>query len=238
MKKLSLLTLVITIFCLAACTSDPKTDSGDQAKKEATNANATTMGSAKTPDEAPRGKINWITLDELEGKMKEEPRKVLVDLYTGWCGWCKRMDKNTFQHGEIAKYVNDNFYAVKFDAETKDKVSFKGSDFEFVQSGRRGTNMFAYKLILGDKPTGRVGYPTIAFLDESLNRIDAFPGYKDASKFDAVAHFISENHYKNQSLAEFQQGFTSPIPPEPRRQPKGKRPPVKIQPQKVPQKNG
>ena len=66
------------------------------------------------------GGIKWMTWKEMQEAQKKEHRKVFVDVYTGWCGWCKRMDASTFKDAYIVKYVNDNFYAVKFDAETKD----------------------------------------------------------------------------------------------------------------------
>ena len=33
--------------------------------------------------------INWLTVDELEAAQAREPRKVMVDVYTKWCGPCK-----------------------------------------------------------------------------------------------------------------------------------------------------
>lgn len=184
-------------------------------KNKLTTTTTTAQNATAAKADIPKGLVNWISLDELQSKMKNEPRKVVVDLYTNWCGWCKRMDKATFQHADIANYINDNFYAVKFNAETKENINFKGKDYKFVPRGRKGTNELTYRFVLGDKPTGRVGYPTIAFLDEDLNRIDAYPGYKDASKFDPLMRFISEDKYKNMSLAEFQKTYTSPIAPTP-----------------------
>ena len=156
-------------------------------------------------------------MEELPSAMEKEPKKVLVDLYTSWCGWCKRMDKNTFSYPEIADYINQNFHAVKFNAEQQESINFDGKEYKFVPKGRRGTNELTYKLILGDKPTGRVGYPTVAFLDENLNRIDAYAGYKDANGFDGITRFIAENHYSSMSLGQFLQNYQSPIPQSPPR---------------------
>ncbi|MDG1717195.1 MAG: DUF255 domain-containing protein, partial [Saprospiraceae bacterium] len=57
--------------------------------------------------------IQWLTWEEMQVMQKRKARKVLIDVYTDWCGWCKRMDKNTFQKADIARYVNNNYYAVK-----------------------------------------------------------------------------------------------------------------------------
>ena len=62
--------------------------------------------------------IKWMTFEQMQEAQKKQPRKVIIDMYTDWCGWCKRMDKNTFEHPVIAAYMNENFYAIKFNAES------------------------------------------------------------------------------------------------------------------------
>ena len=57
------------------------------------------------------------------------PKKVFIDLYTSWCGWCKRMDATTFKQRAIVEYMNQKYYAVKFDAETRDTINFNGHSF-------------------------------------------------------------------------------------------------------------
>src|SRR6187397_3084056 len=66
--------------------------------------------------------INWISLQEAEKLSKKQPRKIVVDVYTDWCGWCKKMDKSTFADAKTAAYVNKHYYAVKLDAETKEEI--------------------------------------------------------------------------------------------------------------------
>ena len=154
--------------------------------------------------------VNWMTITDVESAMKKEKRKVMVDLYTSWCGWCKRMDKATFQNPEIADYLNEKFYAVKFNAEDQNTINFKGENHKFVAAGRKGYNELAHKFA-----NGRMSYPTIAFLDENLDRIDSYPGYKQPQQFDPLLKFIDGNHYKSKSLAEFSQGFQSRVAPTP-----------------------
>jgi thioredoxin-related protein len=80
------------------------------------------------------GPINWLTLEEADSLYKIEKRPMFIDVYTDWCGWCKRMDASTFQDPTVAAYLNANFYAVKLDAETKDTITFNGTTYTNAQS--------------------------------------------------------------------------------------------------------
>lgn len=152
------------------------------------------------------GRINWLKIEDLEKANKKEKRKVLVDLYTDWCGWCKKMDKATFQNAEIAEYVNKNFHAVKFNAEQKSEINFAGKAHKFLPSGRRGANELAYKFL-----NGRMSYPTIAFLDEKLERINSFPGFKQPHQMEPMLVYIDGDHYKQKSLSQFTSSYKSNI---------------------------
>src|SRR5690606_4382796 len=70
-------------------------------------------------------KINWVSIEEAERLTKEAPRKIFVDVYTDWCGWCKRMDATTFTDEAVVDYVNEHYYAVKLNAESKENISLK-----------------------------------------------------------------------------------------------------------------
>ena len=54
---------------------------------------------------AGEGPVNWMSFEEAVEKSKKEKRKIFIDVYTDWCGWCKVMDKNTFSQPVIAKYI-------------------------------------------------------------------------------------------------------------------------------------
>ena len=71
-------------------------------------------------------KVNWISFEEAMELQKINPKNIMMDVYTKWCGPCKLMDKNTFDNPLIAKFLNENFYAVKFNAEGTDKVAYQG----------------------------------------------------------------------------------------------------------------
>ena len=142
--------------------------------------------------------VKWYTIEEVQELVKNEPRKIYIDMYTDWCGWCKVMDKKTFTDESVAEHLNTNFYAVKFDAEGKDNVSFKDQTFKFVAQGSRGYHELAAALM-----QGKMSYPTSVFLDEDLNIIAPLPGYQKPEQLNPILEFIGENHYKTTNYEQF-----------------------------------
>ena len=117
--------------------------------------------------------IKWYTIEEAMAAHKEEPKKLFIDVYTDWCHWCKVMDKQTFTDAKVAAYLNENFYPVKFNAETRETVKFNGREYMWMAGGRRGVNKLAYALL-----GGRLGYPSFVYLNEDLERVKISPGFK------------------------------------------------------------
>ncbi|MEL6592072.1 MAG: DUF255 domain-containing protein, partial [Bacteroidota bacterium] len=70
--------------------------------------------------------VNWVSIEEAAEKASQDGKKILIDMYTDWCGWCKRMDATTYADPAVVKYINDNYHAVKFDAESKEAVTING----------------------------------------------------------------------------------------------------------------
>ena len=121
--------------------------------------------------------INWLTIEEAQALSEKEPRKVIMDVYTDWCGWCKKMDKTTFADEKVAQYVNENFYAVKLKADSRDEVTFKGKEFT------KGELAQAFQV---------TGYPTIVFFDKSFSKFQPVSGYRGADEFlDLLKQFDS-----------------------------------------------
>jgi len=150
--------------------------------------------------------VKWYSIEEAFELTKKEPKKIMIDVYTDWCSWCKVMDSNTFSNKIIADYINGNFYAVKFDAEQKTDVVLNGKSYKYVASGRRGYNELAAELL-----NGQLGYPSVVFLDEKTNMIQPIQGYYEAKPFDQIIKFIGNNAYKTVKWDEFRASYVSPI---------------------------
>ncbi|MBT1702271.1 thioredoxin family protein [Chryseosolibacter indicus] len=170
---------------------------------------AASSGYDAAPPEA--GLVKWMSFEEAVEKSKTDKRKIFIDVYTDWCGWCKVMDKNTFNDPKVADLLNRNFYPVKFDAEQREDVIFNGNTFKFVESGRNGYHQLAAALL-----NNQLSYPTVVFLDEEFKMIQPVPGYRKAPEFHMIAQFIGENYYKTVKWTDWQTKYKSPYGPEER----------------------
>jgi thioredoxin-related protein len=153
-------------------------------------------------------KIQWLSFKEALEKNKKEPRKIIMDVYTEWCGWCKYMDKNTFTDPNIIAYINTNFYAVKFDAESLDTIEYKGKKYgpsqPYSGSGRKPSHNLAISLL-----QGQLSYPNIMYFDDSSNVITTVPGYKSAKDLQAFLLYFAENIYKYANIQPFLNDFNN-----------------------------
>lgn len=141
-------------------------------------------------------RIQWLTLEEAAAQAKKAPRKIFIDVYTDWCGWCKKMDKSTFSDPAIAEYVNKNYYAVKLDAESETPITINGKTYRYNVKMR--THEAALALL-----NGQTSYPTTVYLDENFRILAPVPGYLDVPAFKSILTYFADNHYKQKTFAEF-----------------------------------
>ncbi|HPE98489.1 MAG TPA: DUF255 domain-containing protein [Chitinophagales bacterium] len=144
--------------------------------------------------------IQWLTLEEAVALSAKEEKPLLIDFYTDWCGWCRKLDATTYQDQKVIDYVNKYFYAVKFDAESQDSYEFNGKTYGFKAGGGRGTNEFALKYA---SRNGRLGYPTTTFMFADGESLMVVPGYQDANQMTMLLRYLGEEHYKTQDFNAF-----------------------------------
>ncbi|PLX02580.1 MAG: hypothetical protein C0594_11730 [Marinilabiliales bacterium] len=176
----------------------------------------------KTTAQRLQQEVKWFTIEEAQELVKKQPKKILIDMYTDWCGWCKKMDAETFKHPNIAAYINQYFYAVKFDAETADTIVFNGKTYvnegaqqilQMEKEGRKGrkpTHNLAKELM-----NNKMSFPTIVYLDEHLNNLSPVPGYKSPSNIEPFIMYFGENVYKSTPFDQFNAYFQKAFKTEP-----------------------
>ncbi|MCU7496620.1 MAG: DUF255 domain-containing protein [Ignavibacteria bacterium] len=135
--------------------------------------------------------VKWTDFNKGLEFSKSQNRKVIIDVYTDWCSWCKKMDASTYKNSEVAKYISENFIAIKLNAESTKEVSFMGQNYTEQQLAHG---------------FGVTGFPSTIFFDENQQPITVVPGYLDEKQFLTILKFINEGAYKNQSFEEYMKG--------------------------------
>lgn len=149
-------------------------------------------------------KIQWVTWQEAIELSKTQQKKIFVDVYTEWCGYCKKLDNTTLSNPSIVEYVNETYYAIKFDAEMKEDVTLNGKTYSYVSSGKRGYHELAKEIL-----KGQMSYPTLVFLDESFFTLQPIKGFQDVKTMNQILHFFGGDHHKNTSWIQFTQLFNN-----------------------------
>ncbi|MEH6535164.1 MAG: thioredoxin fold domain-containing protein [Psychroserpens sp.] len=140
--------------------------------------------------------INWMTFEDALAAQKKNPKKIMMDVYTNWCGPCKLLDKNTFHNKDVVAFVNKNFYAVKFNAEGNSKVTYEGKEYsnpsykEELKNRRNGVHQLSRYL-------GVRAYPTIVYFDEKGDKIQPISGYMKPQQIELYLKLFQTDAYKD-----------------------------------------
>jgi thioredoxin-related protein len=166
------------------------------------------INKVQAPADELKGPVHWYTFSEAVELQKKKPKMIMVDVYTSWCGPCKMMSANTFGNEIIAKYLNENFYPVKFNAETRDTVKFNG--YSFANKNPEGTQRpvhdFAVSIL-----DGKLMYPSIVFLNEEIKRVQTLSGYYKADQFEPMLKFFGSGKYKDTKYEDYQKTFVAEV---------------------------
>lgn len=151
----------------------------------------------RTPE---KEKVNWLTVTEMQAAYQKNPKPILIDVYTSWCGWCKVMDKQTYSNAKVAAYINEKYYAVKFDAESKAAVEWNGVAYQY-NAQYKVNDLAAYLLY------GQMSYPSTVFLSSLDAKPAPLPGFLKPKEIESPLRFFGEGFYKTKNFPEFMKGF-------------------------------
>ncbi len=137
---------------------------------------------------ADNSKLKWFSFENGLAEAKKTNKKMLVDVYTDWCSWCKRMDADTYSNPGITSYLQEKYVLVKLNAESSVKQSYNGRQYtEQELAGQFGVT----------------GYPTTLFFKSDGGAITAVPGYADAANFKTILSYIAEDHYLKTKFEDY-----------------------------------
>ncbi|HTY10531.1 MAG TPA: thioredoxin fold domain-containing protein [Bacteroidota bacterium] len=132
--------------------------------------------------------MHWNSFDAGMEEAKASHKKVLVDIYTDWCGWCKKMDSDVYTDPGVKDYLFKNYVIIKMNAEGSGKVHYKGQEYSPAQlAAAFGVN----------------GYPSTLFMRDNAEPITLLPGYAEAPMFLLVLSFIAEDQYQKKQFSDY-----------------------------------
>jgi len=152
---------------------------------------------------AQQNAIRWITFNQMAKMQAIEKRPVLVDVYTDWCGWCKRLDATTYQDPNIVNYINSAFYAVKFNAEGYDTIIFQGKQYLNRGAGAQRSTHELARYLMGSE----LSYPTTIFLNPESTPTLIVPGYQAPNDMVPFLVYNAEHLNETANVSDFANDF-------------------------------
>ncbi|MES2133485.1 MAG: DUF255 domain-containing protein [Bacteroidota bacterium] len=138
-----------------------------------------------------KASVKTYSYKEIEKLQKKKPKKVLINIYAGFCNSCKVQTATTFKDTAIANYINKHYYLMNYDAESADTILFKGEKcFKTLVNGYP-FNTFALKAT-----NNRLSFPTVAILDDKQNSLDALNTFLTPGALLPILKYYSEDKYK------------------------------------------
>lgn len=189
---------IVSLFKISMLIFISYTIAGCSAKSADKNTTLTSVEEITGTDdgEVASDKIVWMSFTQATEKCKTKPKKIFIDIYTDWCGWCKKMDASTFKDPAVVKYMNQKYYAVKMDAESKDSVTFRDHTFKYMPEYK--ANELAVSLL-----QGKMSYPTFVIMDENVTMLSPIAGFQTVEQVIPILKYFGENTYKNQNWQDY-----------------------------------
>lgn len=202
-----ILIFLVSIFSMIGCSSSQKSLSKKSPSSVTKNQQKarTTRPTTNRPKTNPNT-VEWLSVEEATRRSKKQPRKMIVEIYADWCGWCKKMDKISFNHPTIAKYINENYYAVKLNIEERQPIMYQNKKYKYVKDGESSYHELPAKLL-----NGRMTFPSLIVLDTYQNKLQNQSGFQTPQQLDALLHYFKGNEFRKTSWDIYEMNYESTI---------------------------
>lgn len=121
--------------------------------------------------------VDWLSFEELEVALTEQSKKIVIHLYADWCVYCKKMEQSVYTKTEIQEALHKNYYAVKFNVESQDTITFGGKDFTNLNMGKRRNAYHQIPELLAGRKNKDLELPATIILDEEFNIVKRYYRY-------------------------------------------------------------
>jgi len=142
---------------------------------------------------------NLFAQNDFEDALKKaasENKRVVVDVYTDWCGWCKKMDAEAYSDTEVRKLLDENFILVKLNAEGKNKLTYNGRQYTEEELSYF-FDVFSFPTTIFLEPDGKL----ITFSYDSYPMKNV-PGYVKTEEFKKLLIYFRDGKYKDVDLSK------------------------------------
>ncbi|WP_070136976.1 thioredoxin family protein [Crocinitomix algicola] len=177
---------ILSIFLFVSCGSNNEIAQGPAPIEEESNSSSgsMTIGTERPTEttetirvDGDAEYIDWLDFETAMDRNEDEKRFIFIDMYTEWCGWCKKMDASTFKDKNVINYLDQNFYAVKFNPETTDAVAYKEVLYEKKVLGKKSYNELAINLL-----SSKMVFPSFVILNKKGIKRGVLTGYHASSQ--------------------------------------------------------
>ncbi len=150
---------------------------------------AITLSAMSTTAQSPH--VEWVALPDALSSAPDSNRLIVLDLYTDWCGWCKRMERDTYADDAVVAYIAEHFIASRLNPEKEGKVTYDDHEYSFAEFG---------------SALGVRGYPTTAFFNQKGELLTTVAGYIGPDEFLKILRFFGDGSYQSMSWEEYRKG--------------------------------
>lgn len=128
-----------------------------------------------------------IPFEQLDAALQLEEKPILIFVHTSWCTYCNAMKQSTLQDTALLNLINDAFYYVSFNAESKEDITFRNTTFSYKSNGSNtGTHQLATALLSTSKEKS---YPVTIVMNKNLEILFEYSGFLDENE---MLHILTQ----------------------------------------------